>query len=180
MYRFTFSILVVFVFIFPSFAQSKLLFNKWKLVEIYELDTMQTLLAKSELSASAHREMLNFNFKENGIEQSYMRIMPDSTVFYIEKKLDNDIKLKKPLNIKITEQQITFFKPYIEVQIVANTASLLILGRAKTTLEVYVPETVDMVEAGYDDYYIWEYINKFFPHKFKIIDGGATSITKQN
>ena len=153
-------------------AQSTMLYQRWKLVEIYQIDTMQTAIRQDEISALQHREQVSFHLREMGLENQYLIFSPDGLCYQLDRRLDNTVKLHLPQKLQITGQNLFFLETHEVAVQLHLTPSLLILGRNSTDIVVYVAADADIADLNLANDYIWEYIARYFPHRFRRYEEG--------
>jgi hypothetical protein len=161
---------------FLSFAQSQanLIEKRWKLVEIYQLDTAQVYIKNIELNSIAHHEQQVFHCHEMGLEYQALFFTHDSLCYRLEHSLTNDSKLYPPQRYLLLNKQSTLFllRSKETCTVLFLSPSMLILGRQKNLIEVYIPLEQDDDEPILPADYIWEYYKAFYPNRFKRYEEG--------
>ncbi len=146
----------------------------WKLIEIYQLDTAQHLIKTEELSAEKHRKQQVFHCHEMGLEYQALIFTADSLVYRLERHLENESVLYKGqrYSFKKNRSALTFMTTKEEIQVLHLAPKLLILGRQKNLIEVYIPIDENDEEHRPAIDYIWQYYQLFFPKRFKRFEEG--------
>jgi hypothetical protein len=155
-----------------AIAQPTMLYQQWRLVEIYQIDTSQNIVRQSDILAPLHRAQMSFHLAEMGIENQYLIFSRDSLVYQFDKRLDNTTKLHPPHKTHWQGKVLLFGDSSDHSTILQLTPSLLILGNNSTDIIVYVSADVDIAEMHLADDYIWEYIDRYFPRHFRRYEEG--------
>ncbi len=169
----------IFYFLFllttPFFAnaQANTLEKRWKLLEIYQIDTAQRFFKKEELDFIKHREQQTFHCHEMGLDYQALIFTHDSLCYRLEHELSNDSKLYSPQRyILINKQTKLIFLGNKEICFVLLLSpKMLILGRLESLIEVYIPIDASDDELKLSSDYIWQYYQSFFPNKFRRYEG---------
>ncbi|MEY4926346.1 MAG: hypothetical protein RI894_782 [Bacteroidota bacterium] len=156
-------------------AQANLLEKRWKLLEIYQIDTAQRFIKAEELNFEKHREQQVFHCHEMGLEYQALFFTHDSLCYRLEHKLSNESKLYNPQRyILMNKQTNLIFSGNKEISFVLLLSpTMLILGRQKNLIEVYIPLDANEDELKLPSDYIWQYYKAFLPHKFRRYEEGV-------
>ncbi len=148
--------------------------KRWKLIEIYQLDTAQHLIKTEEISSDKHRQQQTFHCHEMGLEYQALIFTQDSLVYRLERHLENESSLYRAQRYIFKKDQatLTFMTTKEEIQVLHIARNLLILGRQKNLIEVYIPLESDGYEHQPPHDYIWQYYQLFFPKRFKRFEEG--------
>lgn len=149
-----------------------MLFQKWKLAEVYAIDSLELVYDKTNLSAIEHRAQYQFNLRELGLECQVLQFTPNEQSFFIEKTLDFTVHIKQFGRFMLQNQQLSFEKDKNGVKILEIKPNILVLGKNGNRIEVYTPILNDIEDLHLPDDYIWTYYKIYFPNKFKRLEEG--------
>lgn len=168
------SFLSVFTTLPLNTTPSSPLINRWKLLEVYQIDTAQHIVRQEELNYLPHREQQVFHCHEMGLEYQAMLFTADSLCYRLERRLDNEVKLYKPQRYVLMNdgKQLVLLSSTEIDEVLLLTSTMLILGRQKNRLEVYIPIGLNEEELRLSVDYIWHYYQAFSPTTLRRYEEG--------
>jgi hypothetical protein len=149
-----------------------MLLQKWKLAEVYEIDSLELVYDKHALSAIEHRKLYQFNLRELRLDYQILQFTRSEQAFFIEKALDFDSHTRQLGHFSVKNNILKIEKDNAIIKILVLAPNLVILGKNGNRIEVYTPILNDIEDLHLPDDYIWEYYKMYFPNKFKRLEEG--------
>jgi hypothetical protein len=149
-----------------------MLFQKWKLAEVYDIDSLQLEYNKHDISAAEHRAHYQFTLQEIKVEQQILQFTPNELAYSLEIRMDFDNRNHQLGRFTLKNQVLFFEKENSSAKILELKPNFLILGKNKTRIEVYTPQSEEIDDLKLPDDYIWQYYKIYFPNQFKRLEEG--------